>query len=64
MMKRMQRFVHRWLQKILKFLEIGCGLGNITQKVVQLKPEVRILATDVSPNMVEIGKKNNPTTLN
>jgi ubiquinone/menaquinone biosynthesis C-methylase UbiE len=44
-----------------QILEIGCGPGNITQKVVQLKPKVQILATDVSPNMVEIAKKNNPT---
>ncbi len=44
-----------------QILEIGCGPGNITQKVMQLKPKVRILATDVSPNMVDIAKKNNPT---
>lgn len=44
-----------------QILEIGCGPGNITQKVIQLKPDVRIIATDVSRNMLDIAKKNNPT---
>ena len=43
-------------------LEIGCGPGNITRYILELKPELKILATDISGNMVDLAKKNNPTS--
>lgn len=41
-------------------LEIGCGPGNITRYVLSHQPALRILATDISENMVRLAKKNNP----
>lgn len=41
-------------------LEIGCGPGNITRHILNLKPRFKILATDISKNMVELAKRNNP----
>jgi len=41
-------------------LEIGCGPGNITRNMLQLNPNLNILATDVSAEMINLAKKNNP----
>jgi ubiquinone/menaquinone biosynthesis C-methylase UbiE len=41
-------------------LEIGCGPGNITKYLKNKIPDSRILATDVSPNMIGLAKKNVP----
>lgn len=40
-------------------LEIGCGPGNITRQILNIHPQLSILATDISENMVELAKKNN-----
>lgn len=42
-------------------LELACGPGNITKYLLEKRPDFKILATDVAPNMVELGKANNPT---
>lgn len=42
-------------------LELGCGPGNITRRLLDRCPELEILATDVSQNMIDLAKKNNPT---
>jgi ubiquinone/menaquinone biosynthesis C-methylase UbiE len=41
-------------------LEIGCGPGNITKYLKNKIPASRILATDVSPNMIALAGKNVP----
>ena len=41
-------------------LEIGCGPGNITQQLLSSNPNLKILATDISQNMIDLAKKNNP----
>tara|TARA_R110002050_G_scaffold300586_1_gene470627 strand:+ start:1235 stop:1870 length:636 start_codon:yes stop_codon:yes gene_type:complete len=41
-------------------LEIGCGPGNITRHILDLNPKLTILATDISKNMVDLAKRNNP----
>ena len=41
--------------------EIGCGPGNITKYLLKKRPDFQIQAVDVSPNMVELAKNNNPT---
>ncbi|MFT4660614.1 MAG: ubiquinone/menaquinone biosynthesis C-methylase UbiE [Patiriisocius sp.] len=41
-------------------LEIGCGPGNITRHILNMKPKLKILATDISENMITLTKKNNP----
>lgn len=43
-----------------RVLEIGCGPGNITRQIVDINPNLKVLATDVSKNMIELAKKNNP----
>ena len=41
-------------------LEIGCGPGNITRHILNINPRLKILATDISENMINLTKKNNP----
>lgn len=40
-----------------KLLELGCGPGNITRYLLQMRPDLSILATDTSYNMLELAKK-------
>ena len=42
-------------------LEIGCGPGNITKYLLSKRPDFRIEGIDISPNMIELAKANNPT---
>jgi SAM-dependent methyltransferase len=42
-------------------LEIGCGPGNITKYLINKRPDFRIEGIDISPNMIELAKANNPT---
>lgn len=42
-------------------LEIGCGPGNITQQILKTCPQLSIIATDISENMVGLAQKNNPS---
>jgi 2-polyprenyl-3-methyl-5-hydroxy-6-metoxy-1,4-benzoquinol methylase len=41
-------------------LEIGCGPGNITQYLLNKRPDFNIVGIDISPNMIELAKANNP----
>jgi SAM-dependent methyltransferase len=43
-----------------EILELGCGPGNITKYLLTKRPDFRLLATDIAPNMVELAKVNNP----
>lgn len=42
-------------------LEIGCGPGNITKYLLSKRPDFRIEAIDVSPDMIVLAKQNCPT---
>ena len=42
-------------------LELGCGPGNVTKYVLSKHPDLNVLATDISPNMLALAKNNNPT---
>lgn len=42
-------------------LEIGCGPGNITKYLLNKRPDFKIEGIDISPNMIELAKANNPT---
>lgn len=42
-------------------LELACGPGNITKYLISQRPDYKIVATDLAPNMVELAKINNPT---
>lgn len=41
-------------------LELGCGPGNITHYLLKKRPDLRILGTDLAPNMLELARANNP----
>lgn len=41
-------------------LELACGPGNITRYLLNKRADLKILGTDLAPNMVELAKANNP----
>lgn len=43
-----------------EILELACGPGNITRYLLQKRPDLRILATDLAPNMLTLAQLNNP----
>ncbi len=43
--------------------EIGCGPGNITNYLLNKRPDFILEAIDVAPNMVKLAKQNNPTAV-
>jgi len=44
-------------------LEIGCGPGNITKYLLTRNPHLKVKGIDISENMVQLAKKNNPSAL-
>ncbi|MBL0340084.1 MAG: class I SAM-dependent methyltransferase [Bacteroidetes bacterium] len=42
-------------------LELACGPGNITKYLLDKRPDLKITATDLAPNMIELAKLNNPS---
>ncbi len=44
-----------------KVLELACGPGNISSYLLKKRPDLQLLGTDLSLNMVELAKQNNPT---
>lgn len=48
------------LKNNTEVLELACGPGNITKYLLDRKPDLKILATDLAPNMLELAKINNP----
>lgn len=42
-------------------LEVACGPGNLTKYLLSKRPDLKTLATDLAPKMIELGKANNPT---
>ncbi|CAN5910961.1 class I SAM-dependent methyltransferase [soil metagenome] len=40
-------------------LELACGPGNITKYILEKRPDLKILGTDLAPKMLELAKKNN-----
>jgi 2-polyprenyl-3-methyl-5-hydroxy-6-metoxy-1,4-benzoquinol methylase len=42
-------------------LELACGPGNITRYLLNKRADLKILGTDLSPNMIELAKINNPS---
>lgn len=42
-------------------LDIACGPGNITRYLLDRKPDYDILGIDLSPNMLDLARTNNPT---
>lgn len=42
-------------------LELACGPGNITKYLLNKRADLKILGTDLAPNMIELAKQNNPS---
>jgi 2-polyprenyl-3-methyl-5-hydroxy-6-metoxy-1,4-benzoquinol methylase len=42
-------------------LELACGPGNITKYLLSKRSDLKVLGTDLAPNMIELAKQNNPT---
>jgi cyclopropane fatty-acyl-phospholipid synthase-like methyltransferase len=50
----------RLLKKDAKVLELACGPGNVTRYLLSKRPDLRILGTDLAPNMLDLARANNP----
>ena len=48
--------IKRLDNKKLKILEIGCGTGEYTAKVAKLLPEAKIVAIDISEEILKVAK--------
>lgn len=44
----------------IRLLEVGCGPGNICRYLLNKRPDLDILGTDQSLNMLALAEKNNP----
>jgi len=42
-------------------LELACGPGNITQYLLNKRPDFKLLGTDLAPNMIALAQRNNPS---
>ncbi len=54
-------FCERIKKQNAKILEIGCGPGNITKYILSKRPDLKITAIDIAPNMLKLAKEINPT---
>lgn len=43
-----------------EILELACGPGNVTKYLLSKRPDFKIFATDLAPNMIALARKNNP----
>lgn len=41
-------------------LELACGPGNVSKYVLNKRPDLKWLGTDLAPNMLALAKENNP----
>ena len=55
-----KRFCDLLSRQDASVLEIGCGPGNITRHILDVNARLKVLATDISKNMIDLAKKNNP----
>lgn len=53
----------RWLELLpasAEVLELACGPGNVTRYLLQQRPDLRNLGTDLAPTMLELARASNP----
>lgn len=43
-----------------RVLELACGPGNVTRYLVDQRPDLRILATDLAPEMLVVARRSVP----
>lgn len=41
-------------------LELACGPGNVTRHLLQRRPDLKVLGTDMAPSMLDIARAVNP----
>ena len=44
-------------------LELACGPGNVTKYILDKRPDLKILGTDLAPNMLDIARERNPNAV-
>lgn len=49
--------------KEASILELACGPGNITKYLLDRNPQLKILGTDLAPNMLALAQNNNPNAV-
>lgn len=54
------RFCDRVAKQHPAIFEIGCGPGNITRYLLTKRPDFKIEAIDLAPNMIKLAQINNP----
>lgn len=47
-------------EKNASLLELACGPGNVSKYLLTKRPDFKLMGTDLSPNMIELAKLNNP----
>ena len=58
--EKIQIFSDKYIYKYSEILDIGCGPGNNAKLIYEADKTVEITGIDLSPEMVEIAKKNAP----
>ena len=48
-------------KKEARVLDVACGPGNISRYLLKQKPDLKVLGIDLSRNMIELARINNPT---
>jgi len=58
---------YRYLSSLLKadaeILDVACGPGNISKFLLEEKPQLRVQGIDLSPQMINLARLNNPTAV-
>ena len=50
-----------WIRPMsARLLELACGPGNVTKYLLEQRPDLQILATDLAPNMLQLAQKSCP----
>ncbi len=53
-------FCNNIIKENAAILEVACGPGNITKYLLEKRPDFKILGTDLSSNMLDLARINNP----
>ncbi|HEY9262873.1 class I SAM-dependent methyltransferase [Chitinophaga sp.] len=53
-------FCHYIARHPATVLEVACGPGNVTKYLLDQRPDLQILGTDLAPNMLRLAAINNP----
>lgn len=49
-------------KKNASIFDIACGPGNISKYLLKKRPDYKMYGVDIAPNMIELAKKNNPSS--